>query len=49
MDIYTNTYICEGCTQAVFHDCCGEFCHCKGDYTDDVNYIDGECERKEQD
>jgi hypothetical protein len=43
MSLYTLEEICDMCDNAVFHTCCGQFCHCTLGLTDNCNYCHGEC------
>jgi len=44
MSLFTFEEICEGCENAVFHDCCGRFCRCRVDANPD--HIRGKCSEK---
>ena len=46
MSLYTHEEICEGCVNAIFHECCNKFCHCIIDAEGDVNCYNGTCESK---
>lgn len=46
MSLYSLEEICIDCLNAVFHKCCNNFCKCKDDHEDIVNYCFGTCEEK---
>ncbi len=43
MSLFSLKEICKGCVHASWHDCCGNFCHCKNHHENDVNDYDGSC------
>jgi hypothetical protein len=45
---YTMEYICEGCKDAEWHDCCASFCHCKAELEGKADLVNGECRYKER-
>ncbi len=47
MSLYSHEEICEGCTKAVFHECCSKFCHCEDNHEQSTNGYDGTCEYRE--
>ena len=48
MSLYSAEEICEGCTHAHFHKCCGCFCHCKIYSDGHSNGTTGKCDDKKE-
>ena len=48
MSLYTFNEICRNCKNAVWHECCKSFCHCKIGEISEVNHYDGTCKHKEK-
>ena len=46
MSLFSLQEICKGCENAIWHDCCKNFCHCKKNHEQDVNGYNGTCEHK---
>lgn len=46
MSLFSLQEICNKCENAVWHECCKNFCHCKDGHEQTVNGYNGTCEHK---
>lgn len=48
MMLYSHIEICELCLSACIHQCCGNFCHCKDNHEEELDFKRGTCEYRRE-
>ncbi len=48
MSLYAMEEICDGCLNAVFHECCRSFCNCKAQRKVIISNRDGSCSHRKR-